>query len=301
MDALPRHSDPFFVPASDWLARGAGEARPVVLVLGAPYGGASISRARCDRAPSAIRAALGRFSTYSSDEGVSLEGLAAIDAGDASVPFGGVEEAIAAITRAVEEACVDGALPLVLLGGDNSVTVAGVRGARANALITFDAHHDVREYAAGRTNGSVVRELIDEGLSPFRVTQIGIHGFANAEQYANWARDAGISFLTARVVRQRGIEVIVGEALSRVEGGRIWVDFDLDVLDRASAPGAPGSLPGGLSAADLEQAAFLVGRNPSVVGCDVVEFDPEQDVGDITARAACAVMLAFCAGVAARG
>ncbi len=301
MNVGHEHTDPLYKRASEWLALGPEGTNPVVVVLGAPYAGASISHARCDLAPAIIRQTLSRFSTYSSDEESGLGGLSAVDAGDAKIHDTSVEEAIASLTEAVAEASADGALPLVLLGGDNSVTAAGVKGAHANALITFDAHHDVRDYATGRTNGSVVRELIDEcGLSSFRVTQIGIHGFSNAEQYARWAREAGISYLTARTVRQRGIDVIVGEALSRMEGGRVWVDFDLDVLDRAAAPGAPGSLPGGMSAGDLERAAFLVGRNPSVVGCDIVELDPQQDVADVTARAACAVMLAFCAGVAAR-
>ncbi|MCA1833717.1 MAG: agmatinase family protein [Actinobacteria bacterium] len=283
-----------FLRASEWLARGSSS--PGVVVAGAPFAGGSISRARCDLAPAAIRAELARFSVYSSDEQISLEQLAVSDAGDVALPSGDVAAAVEALAVALK---AFGA-PLALLGGDNSVTAGGVRGTGADALITFDAHHDCRSYDGGRTNGSVVRELVDGGLRASNITQIGIHGFANAEPHAHWARDAGISFLSPRVVRTRGIDVVVGEAISRVEQSRIWVDFDMDCLDRAFAPGAPAAMPGGLWPADLERAAFLLGRNPSVIGMDITEVDPTMDVGSITVRAACSVLLSFCAGVTAR-
>lgn len=287
-----------FLRASEWLARG-GPDGPGVVVIGAPFAGGSISKARCDLAPSAIRSALARFSAYSSDEGVSLEDLTARDDGDLALPTdvaGAVDRVATAVAAAVGDASV------VLLGGDNSVTAAGVRGAGADALITFDAHHDCRPYNEGRTNGSVVRELIDAGLPAHRVTQLGIHGFANAEPHARWAREAGVSFLTVRTIRARGIDVVVGESLARFEGGRarIWVDFDMDCLDRAFAPGAPAALPGGLAPADLERAAFLLGRHPAVAGMDITEVDPSADVAEVTVRSACAVLLAFCAGVVSR-
>jgi formiminoglutamase len=295
MDSPPPLRDATFRRASEWLARDAGS--PALVVLGAPFAGGSISRARCDLAPAAIRADLAHFSCYYADEGVSLEPLEARDAGDVRVPAGDLGAALDAVAAAVSGS---GGVPIVLIGGDNSVTAGGVRGSGADALITFDAHHDCRPYDVARTNGSVVRELIDGGLRGDRVTQIGIHGFANAEPHARWAREAGISFLTPRTVRARGIDVVVVEAISRVEQSRIWVDFDIDCLDRAFAPGAAAALPGGLVPADLERAAFLLGRHHSVVGMDVVEVDPTMDVAGITVRAACAVALAFCAGVAAR-
>jgi formiminoglutamase len=96
------------------------------------------------------------------------------------------------------------------------------------------------------------------------------------------------------------MDVIVGETLSRLEGARIWVDFDLDCVDRSAAPGAPAALPGGLSPWDVERAAFLVGRHADVVGIDITEYDPTSDVEAVTARLACAVVLGFCAGLAVR-
>ena len=74
----------------------------------------------------------------------------------------------------------------------------------------------------------------------------------------------------------------------------------MDVLDRAYAPGAPAAMPGGLLPHELEKAAFLLGREKRVAGIDITEVDPERDVAEMTVRAACAVLLSFCTGVASR-
>ena len=76
----PSFRDPDFVRAADWLARGPHA--PDVVVVGAPFGGGSISGARCDLTPAAIRRALGSFAVWSSDRAISLEPLAGLDAGD---------------------------------------------------------------------------------------------------------------------------------------------------------------------------------------------------------------------------
>lgn len=288
-----------FLRASEWLA-GASD-RPQIVVLGAPFAGASISKARCDLAPEAVRRALERFSVYSGEEDVTVERLAVRDAGDLAFASDDVDAMVDAVAAAVRDAAGGPEVPVALLGGDNSVTAGGVVGSAANALITFDAHHDCRPFTQARTNGSVVRELVEGGVvRGDRVTQIGIHGFANAESHARWAHAQGIASISPRRVRERSVDVIVGETLSRLEGGRIWVDVDMDSLDRAFAPGTAAAMPGGLWPADLERGAFLLGRHPDVVGLDVTELDPTQDVAEATVRAACAALLAFAAGVALR-
>ena len=108
------------------------------------------------------------------------------------------------------------------------------------------------------------------------------------------------SILATRVL-DFGIGQAVEGALRFLSGARrIWVDVDLDVLDRAFAPGAPAAMPGGLTPPMLKHAAFLLGREPRVAGIDLTEIDPSQDVAETTVRAACAIMLSYLAGVASR-
>jgi formiminoglutamase len=291
----PLYNDPEFLRASEWLARAPAE--PDALFLGVPFAGGSISRARCDLAPEAVRRALTRFSVWNSDRALSIEPLAVLDVGDVE-PDDSVEktqdriaETVAAISE-VEK-------PLVLVGGDNSITVGGARGMEADALLTFDAHHDCRDPSNGATNGSPVRQLVDDGMTA--VAQIGIHGFANSEAHAHWAMEHKIHWIGASKVRDQGIGRTIQGALRFLgRARRVWVDFDLDVLDRAFAPGAPAAQPGGLSPVELQEAAYILGHESIVAGIDVVEVDPEQDVAETTVRTACAVILSYLAGVAAR-
>jgi len=300
----PAFVDPNFRRAADWLAEGT-EDDPGLLVVGAPYAGGSISRAHCDAAPEAVRRALERFSTFSSDFDTSLERLRVFDVGDLPRAVSvAVEEFQQHIAEALGGIRAQTAAPIALIGGDNSITVGGFRGAGADALITFDAHHDVRDWGdEGPMNGSPVRQLIDGGLAGSRVIQIGLHGFANAEPYARYAADAGIGIVTAHSVRTRGIDAVVEEGLLKLEAAgatRIWADVDLDCLERALAPGAPAAMPGGLRPSDLERAAYRLGHSPLVTGLDITELDPTLDVAEATVRTACSVLLSFACGVAIR-
>src|SRR5215471_18965564 len=77
---------------------------------------------------------------------------------------------------------------------------------------------------------------------------------------------------------------------------RIYVDLDLDVLDRSFAPATPGSRPGGMQPSDLLEAARCCGKHPKVRAIDLVEIDPEKDVANVTVLMAASCFLAFAAG-----
>ncbi len=91
-------------------------------------------------------------------------------------------------------------------------------------------------------------------------------------------------------------------AAGLVRAGAEWmyVDLDVDVLDRAFAPACPASMPGGLEPADVLRAVYTLGRNPRVLGFDITEVDAAADVNDTTVRLAAAALLTFCSGVASR-
>jgi len=300
----PTFIDPNFHRAADWLAAGT-EENPSFLVVGAPYAGGSISRAHCDGAPEAIRKMLERFSTYSSDFDVSLDRLAAFDVGDlpraVAAPVEEYQQHLSEVLNAIR---VQTQAPVAVIGGDNSITVGAFRGSGGDGLITFDAHHDVREWDdRGPMNGSVVRQLIEGGLSGSRVVQIGLHGFSNAEPYARYAAEVGVGVVTAHAVRTLSIDAIVQDSLGKLEAAgatSIWVDVDMDCLERALAPAAPAAMPGGLTPEDLIRAAFRLGASPLVTGLDITELDPTLDVAEATVRTACSILLSFACGVAIR-
>jgi len=298
--------DPYWPRASAWLA---GEFSPSssggLAVIGAPLRLGSITPGRCDLAPAAVRSILRKFSCYDIESDVDLRRLAVRDLGDLSLADLKPEEAFEPLKHAVRNALA-GAEAVVVIGGDNAVTRPGVHGVTDSlencGLITLDAHFDLRDLSAGLTNGNPVRALLADGLLGENIVQIGIQPFANSQAYAQVANDAGITVVTMSQIRAHGVERLLTESLDdlsdRVE--HIYVDLDIDSLDRVFAPATPGSRPGGLTPYELRRVAWLCGAHPLVRAIDLVEFDPTQDVADATVMATASCLLSFASGLLAR-
>jgi arginase family enzyme len=80
----------------------------------------------------------------------------------------------------------------------------------------------------------------------------------------------------------------------------LYVDLDVDVVDRAFVPGCPGARPGGLLPGELLEAAVEAGRHPSVRAIDIVEVDATADPTGVTVDLAAMCLLSVAAGLAAR-
>lgn len=300
------HHDPNWPRASRWLA---GDQMPRAIgglaVLGVPVNRGSITPGRSDLAPAAIRKALERYSTYDLSPNRDLRHLRVIDAGDLDVAALTPDEAFAPIRERVG-ALVQQHPAVILLGGNNSVSYPAAMALCAKpdrcGLITFDAHFDLRHLDAGLTNGNPVRALLRDGWQGDHIFQIGLQRFTNSEGYAKIARDAGIHIITADQVMDHGITKAVHQALGHLHlhVDCIYVDLDLDVLDRIHAPATPGSRPGGLFPAQVRRAAHICGMHPKVRIMDLVEIDPTNDIADITSLTAAACLLEFASGMLAR-
>ena len=274
-------------------------------VLGVPLTLGSITPSRCDLAPAAIRDALQRFSTCDLAHRCDVRELRAQDLGDLQVAESAVEAAQEPIRDAVISA-LTGADAVVLLGGDNSITRPALRGMHGNlkkcALLTLDAHLDLRTLEGGLRNGNPVRALLADGLPGANIIQIGIQSFANSSAYMQVADDAGITIIPVEQVAHEGIETVVERALHALSKRAevIYIDLDLDVMDRAYAPATAGSRPGGITPLELRRAARCCGQHPRVRVLDLVEIDPTRDINDVTSLAAAACLLSFASGVLSR-
>jgi len=181
--------------------------------------------------------------------------------------------------------------------------MAGAFGATLSSagLVTLDAHHDLRD---GRSNATPVRDLIEAGLKGEHIVQVGIADWANSRSYATEAHARGVTVIGRGEVAARGIDDCLREAfeVAGAGGGGIYVDLDLDVCDRSVAPGCPGALPGGLSAAELMQAAFRAANDERVRAIDIAEVDSTRDAADErTVLLAAMCVLEVGAGLALRG
>lgn len=271
--------------------------------LGLPLGEKSLTPGRCDRAPAVLRATLPRLSVYDLETETDLAPLRIHDAGDlplkATSPaeaFDPVREAAAALTARHDLT--------LLIGGNNAITRPGLHalGLECAGLLTLDAHFDLRDTDCGITNGNPVQCLLDDGLPGARIAQIGLQPFANTRRMHEKARAAGIVVYSMEDIRRDGVAAAVRAALHRLSARCevIYVDFDIDVIARAEAPGAPGARPWGMAAGDFFAATRLIAAHPKVRAVDLTEFDPALDVSDITALTAARWVAEILAGVSSR-
>ncbi|MEI7813667.1 MAG: arginase family protein [Coriobacteriia bacterium] len=298
-------NDPLWPRAATWFipAEKHSAAPCDLALLGVPAWRTSITPTGAHATPAAVRDALLRYSTYAASRGVDVAQLCAVDFGDVDDPDGpdGEKRVAEAVARA------SAAELLIALGGDNSITHSVMRGlwpAEGElgnvGLITIDAHHDLRD---GINNGSPVRRLVEAGLAGVNVVQIGIADFSNSAAYSSRAHDLGITVIGRDELRVLSLVDVSSQALAIAgAGGRpVFVDIDVDVCDRAAVPGCPSAAPGGISADELRQLAFLLARSPLVRGIDITEIDATLDAPDHrTVRLAALLVLEAAAGLGLR-
>lgn len=299
------HNDPDWPRASAWL-HGHPE-NPRLCVVGVPIN-RSVTPGSCHLAPAAIRHSLVKYSLYDFNTGSDLSDLAVRDCGDVSLITGSSEERFESISEQLKKPFASEAV--VLLGGDNGVTRPGLRAMAAAkglrldqvGLLTLDAHLDLRTMETGPMNGNPVRGLLEDGLPGANIVQIGLQSFANSPAYAAFGKEAGILQITAEQCHQSQFAELFAKELDRLCGRveAVYFDLDIDVMDRAFAPGCPGSRPGGLAPWQVRQAAKIAGRNPKVAAMDLVELDPSLDIHEQTSLSAAAFLLEFAAGILER-
>jgi arginase family enzyme len=250
-----------------------------VALLGIPAHQTSISPTRADTTPPAVREALLRFSTYCSTHDRDMRDLEVFDAGNIKAPdHAAGEQRVREKVQELTDKFV------IAIGGDNSITYSAATGLWGSdiasaGLITLDAHHDLRD---GESNGSPVQRLVNAGLNGANIVQIGIADFSNSPQYATRAKDYGITVIPRSELRTRSSESVIAQALEIAgsAGGPIHVDFDVDVCDRSVVPGCPAAAPGGISADEFRDFAYLVGKSPQVASVDFTEVDAQADSVD---------------------
>ncbi|QIK97067.1 arginase [Sphingomonas sp. HDW15A] len=284
----------------------AEEDAPVGLV-GAPLSLGSVTPGHCDRAPATLRQTLRRIGLFDIESGQELSSAIA-DHGDIEIGGMTIEQATGPIGDSVARSISRHKLTL-LVGGNNAVTRPGIHGLASAlglalgkiGLVTLDAHLDMRDLSRGLGNGNPVRALIEDGLPGTNVAQVGLAPFANSRAMHDDAVAYGNLLVTIGEVHQLGIEAVVERALDHVAHCEaVFVDCDIDVIDRSQFPAAPGARPGGMSAADFFAATRLLASQPQVRVIDLTEWDPPLDPTDLSALTAARWVAECIAGFEAR-
>jgi arginase len=245
------------------------------VLVGVPFDANSSYLRGAAGAPAVIRSAFhSSSSNYWSELGVDLgaEGIYE-DAGD--LQFG--QDAFAEIESSVGE-LVDRGLRPLSLGGDHSITFPLVRAVSKRVpdltILHFDAHPDLYDdFENNRhSHASPFARIMEEKLAK-RLLQIGIRTLNRHQR--EQAERFGVEIIEMRNV----------PALEKMKvQGPVYISFDMDVLDPACAPGISHREPGGMSV--REAISHLHAIEGQIVGADLVEFNPAQDVSNVTAMVA---------------
>lgn len=266
-----------------------GDAAVPIGLVGAPLAVGSVTPGACDKAPGVLRKTLGRIGRYDIEIGRSIF-TPIRDRGDVALDGLSIEQATNPIRDAVAASVRDHALTL-LAGGNNAITrpaVLGLGVPLAHAgLITLDAHFDMRDLDDGLSNGNPVRALIEDGLPGRNIAQIGLASFANTEKMHRDALSAGNLVISREEVRRDGIGKCVELAIAQMShADAIVLDCDIDVIDRAQMPGAPGARPGGIDVTEFFWAVRRIAGDHRVRVIDLTEWDPSLDPTDLSALTA---------------
>lgn len=250
-----------------------------VALLGAPWDASSSFQRGCAEAPRLIRQALDSpSSNLWNERGNDLgDPDLLIDAGDIEMPDDAAG-ARAAIEAGVKDQIGLRRLPLVL-GGDHSITYPVIRAfgrVKGLTILHLDAHADLYdEYEGDRySHACTFSRIMEENLAA-RLVQVGVRTL-NAHQ-----RSMAVKYGVEIVGRDRWRAAV--SLVERIDGP-IYISLDLDVLEPMLAPGLSHPEPGGLTIRDTLDVLFAV--RSSVVGADIVEYNPRNDVRDLTARVA---------------
>ena len=152
-------------------------------------------------------------------------------------------------------------------------------------VVHVDAHADVNDTMFGEkiAHGTPFRRVVEEGLvDPHRVVQIGLRATGYAADDFDWPRRQGFRVVQAEECWHRSLAPLMEEVRAQLNGGPVYVSFDIDGLDPAFAPGTGTPEIGGLTG--IQGIEILRGcRGLDIVGGDMVEISPPYDTSGNTA------------------
>ncbi len=232
-----------------------------------------------------------------------------VDYGDIAVDNMSTERTMGHVREMVAQIARTGAIPFIV-GGDHSLEysdiagLADVHGKGSFGVVHFDSHYD-----AGKggehfiTHGAPVYRAVKEGhVLGKNYIQVGLRGAWPGKDGFEWMRQNGIRYHAMPEVEKSGWPAVMERALKEArEGGKkLYISFDVDVLDPAYITGTGTPVPGGLT---MREALPIVRRlcaENEIVGFEIVEVAPRLDDSYRTPQNANFIMHACLTGVAMR-
>ncbi len=232
------------------------------VVVGAPLDVSTTFQPGTRFGPERIRKFARTFDDYDHRTGQFFSNLAVHDHGDVRA-WDDADEYLEYLEGVLTDIVWDDACPL-LLGGEHTVTLAGVRATEPDTFVCLDAHLDLREEYDGNTlsHATVTQHVLD--VADHAVILGGRTG-----SEAEWNR-AG----------EADVTVVPPEEVADWEpdfDGTTYLSVDIDGADPGFAPGTGTMEPFGLAPREMRDVVRDVAEATDVVGFDVVEVNDRDD------------------------
>jgi agmatinase len=232
------------------------------VVVGAPLDASTTFEPGARFGPRRVRHFATPFDDYDQRTGSHFTDLSVADHGDVG-PTYDVEEYLHFLEGTVGDYAEDDAVPL-LVGGEHTVTVAGVRALDPDVFVCLDAHLDLYEAYAGNplSHATVTRHALDVAD---RAVILGARTGSEAE----WDRaaEADVTVVPPADVADWTPDLGSGE--------RAYLSVDVDAADPGYAPGTGTKEPFGLEPREMRDVVRSVA--PHAVGFDLVEVNDRDD------------------------
>jgi agmatinase len=250
------------------------------VVFGVPFDVTSTYRTGARFGPNAIRQASLNIETCSFRSGIDVEDVALHDAGDLHVSTD-PKKTVDMLRLVVGDIVAAGKTP-VAIGGEHTITLGILKGlgakAKKTAVVSFDAHLDLREEYSGLTlSHTTFMQLISEEVKPAKIIEVGTRAVCKEE--LAYAKKAGIDFFTSHQIRKQGVEQVTRKLVEKLAPfENVYVSIDMDILDPAYAPAVQNPEPEGIDTRTLLDIVCGL-CDKRIGGFDVLEVAPIYDQG----------------------
>jgi arginase len=251
----------------------------MIKTIGIPFDGNSSFLKGPALAPSRIRLmdADGSSNAFCENGKEILNGKNYIDLGDISFLETNPEFVYSTIKQKIQhELMVSG--KIICFGGDHSVSfpiIEAYTGKFTNLnVLHLDAHADLYDNFDNNpfSHASPFARLMEKGIVK-SLTQVGIRTL-------NTHQKDQVKLFKVQVIEMKDFNYDFIKTLQ----SPLYISLDLDVLDPAFAPGISHHEPGGLTTRELIN--IIQSITVSIVGADIVEYNPTRDINNMTARVA---------------
>ncbi|MFB6110209.1 MAG: arginase family protein [Halodesulfurarchaeum sp.] len=239
----------------------ADRAAAAYVIVGAPLDVSTSFQPGARFGPDRIRRFARGFEDYDHHTGTHFTDLGVHDHGTVEA-WDDARDYLEYLAGVLAEVRRDGAVPL-LLGGEHTVSIAGVEAVDPDVFLTFDAHLDLRESLFGNewSHSTVTRHAL---AVADRAVVLG----ARAGSEAEWDRSEAPDVTVVPPAQVPDWEPDFGTE-------SVYVSVDIDAADPAFAPGTGTKEPFGLDSSTLRSALARVA--PAMDGFDVVEVNDRDD------------------------